>query len=258
MEVPFWYNDPLILINYNYIFEIIPFKNYSYNRKLNAIMRFTIIYSIIVYIINNNSSIFCLPFITLLITLYLYRYPINIKKNKVKNKTLEGFMNENNKNRKNLEELENSNIFIDCNNIDENIYRKPTLDNPMMNLNLITGTPNNSPEWFQEGIEKRKNSNPDLLRAIPTFDNICVADMVNEKLDYGLYRDPNDIWGTRNSNRQFYTMPNTTIDNHKVDLGKWLYQTPPTCKEGNGLQCSANIPSLLQLGHIAGWTAPGK
>ena len=252
MEVPFWYNNPLILINYEYIFEIIPFKKYSYNRKLNSIMRFTIYYSIILYIFTNNSSIFCLPFITLLITLYLYRYPININKKKSKDRTLEGFMNEIDNN--NLDKLIDSDIFIDCNNIDENIYRKPTLDNPMMNLNLITGTPDNSSESFKKG----KKTNPDLLRAIPTFDNICVADMVNQKLDYGLYKDPNDIWGTRNSNRQFYTMPNTTIDNHEIDLGKWLYKTPPTCKEGNGLQCSANIPSLLQLGHVAGWTAPGK
>jgi len=74
MEVPFWYNNPLILINNKSLFEIIPLKNYSYNRKLNAVMRFTIIYAVMVRIINNNNSIFCLPFITILITVYLYKY----------------------------------------------------------------------------------------------------------------------------------------------------------------------------------------
>jgi len=86
MEVPFWYNDPLILINYNSLFEILPLKKYSYNRKLNAIMRFTIVYAIIVFIINNNNSIFCLPFITILLTVYLYKYPMNTNSKKKKKK----------------------------------------------------------------------------------------------------------------------------------------------------------------------------
>jgi len=265
MEVPFWYNNPLILINNKSLFEIIPLKNYSYNRKLNAVMRFTIIYAVMVRIINNNNSIFCLPFITILITVYLYKYPLDIKKKNNKNQSLEGFINNNTNNttdidlsEKNLKNLIDSSIFMDCNNIDTDIYRKPTIDNPMMNLNLITGTPGNSQEWNQDGEIQTNEIQEDTLKAIPTFDNICVADDVDEKLNFGLYKDPNDIWGTRNSNRQFYTMPNTTINNHEVELGKWLYGTPPTCKEGNGIQCAANIPSLLELGHVAGWTAPGK
>jgi len=252
MEVPFWYNDPLILINYNSLFEILPLKKYSYNRKLNAIMRFTIVYAIIVFIINNNNSIFCLPFITILLTVYLYKYPMNTNSKKKKaDTTLESFVNNNkaksnsiNLSERNLNDIVDSDIFIDCNNIDTTIYREPTIDNPMMNLNLLTGTPN--------GIRET-----DKLQAIPTFDNVCIADIVDEKLNFGLYKDPNDIWGTRNSNRQFYTMPNTTVNNHEVELGKWLYGTPPTCKEGNGLQCASNIPSLIQLGHVGEWLKSG-
>ena len=40
---------------------------------------------------------------------------------------------------------------------------------------------------------------------------------------------------------------------------KWCYQTPPTCKEGNGLQCAANqlgehwgMGSGLANGHSGG------
>lgn len=246
MNIPFWYEDPLILVNRKYIYEIIPLKSYNYNRNLNAIMRLAIIYSIFIYIYTHNSNIFCLPFITIIITMYLYKYPININKN------IETFENDSNNSNNidlsdtNINNVVNSDIFIDCNNFDENIYRKPTRDNPMMNLNLLTDTPG------------MINNNINSKQAIPSFDNICVSDMVNENLSKGLYKDPNDIWGRRNSERQFYTMPNTTINNHEIKLGKWLYETPPTCKEGNGLQCSANIPSKLTLGHIAGYTSPGK
>ena len=34
-----------------------------------------------------------------------------------------------------------------------------------------------------------------------------------------------------NSQRQFYTMPNTTIPNAQDDFAKWLYANPKTCKE---------------------------
>lgn len=245
MNIPFWYEDPSILINTKYIFEILPFKSYSYNRNLNAIMRLSIIYALLIYIYSKNNNIFCLPFIVLLITMYLYKYPINLKSKNIENFTDDLNNKDINLSDTNINNLVNSDIFINCDNIDEKVYRKPTKDNPMMNLNLLTGTP---------GI----NNKNDNKIAIPTFDNICVSDMVNENLSYGLYKDPNDIWGRRNSERQFYTMPNTTVNNHEVELGEWLYGTPPTCKEGNGLQCSANIPSKLTLGHVAGYTSPGK
>ena len=32
------------------------------------------------------------------------------------------------------------------------------------------------------------------------------------------------------------------IDN---DVAEWLYKTPPTCKEGNGLQCANNLHPRL-------------
>ena len=124
--------------------------------------------------------------------------------------------------------------------INNDKYRPPTVDNPMMNI--LTNT-----SEVEEDIE-----------AIPTYNNLGVASLVDDKLETGLYRDSNDLFNRSNSQRQFYTMPNTTVNNHEVELGEWLYGTPPTCKEGNGLQCSANIPSKLTLGHVAGYTSPGK
>ena len=50
----------------------------------------------------------------------------------------------------------------------------------------------------------------------------------------------NDIYNNRNSQRQYYTMPNTQIPNDQTSFARWLYATPPSCKEGNGLQCAAN------------------
>ena len=51
MYTPFWYNQPNILIDKNSLFEIFPVKEYDMVRKLNAIMRFSFYYTIIVFCI---------------------------------------------------------------------------------------------------------------------------------------------------------------------------------------------------------------
>ena len=53
--------------------------------------------------------------------------------------------------------------------------------------------------------------------------------------------DIDDIYSKYNSQRQFYTMPNTSIPNKQKEFALWLYNRGPTCKEGNGYQCFANM-----------------
>ena len=52
MSTPFWFNDISILFNKNYLLEIIPLNSFDFNRKLNSIVRFTIYYAILLYILN--------------------------------------------------------------------------------------------------------------------------------------------------------------------------------------------------------------
>ena len=70
---------------------------------------------------------------------------------------------------------------------------------------------------------------------------------VENNFEEDLYKDVNDIFGKNNSQRQYYTMPGNSVPNDRDTFMKWCYQTPPTCKEGNGLQCAAN-----QLGEHRG------
>ena len=35
-----------------------------------------------------------------------------------------------------------------------------------------------------------------------------------------------DVFGKRNSQRQFYTMPNTEVPNSQDEFAKWLYGKP--------------------------------
>lgn len=50
--------------------------------------------------------------------------------------------------------------------------------------------------------------------------------------------DPTDVFGKTQSQRMFYTTPNTTIPNDQQSYQNWLYKIPGhTCKEGNGKAC---------------------
>ena len=82
-----------------------------------------------------------------------------------------------------------------------------------------------------------KQPNRESLNKLNQYRNPVLSKYIEEKCNYNLYQDADDIFNRNTTQRQFYTMPVTTIPNEQGKLGKWLYQTPPTCKEGNGDQC---------------------
>ena len=49
ITTPFWYKEPSILYDNRYIFEFFPSRRFDVVRKLNAILRLSVIYSIIMF-----------------------------------------------------------------------------------------------------------------------------------------------------------------------------------------------------------------
>lgn len=84
-----------------------------------------------------------------------------------------------------------------------------------------------------------------IKKAVQTYNNPGMKRKVEETLDNGIFKDSNDLFNRRNSQRQWYTMPNTEAMNKQTEFAKWCYMTPPTCKEGNGLQCANNLHNRL-------------
>ena len=64
--------------------------------------------------------------------------------------------------------------------------------------------------------------------------------MIDKNFNSDIFKDYNDVYDRHNSQRNFYTMPSTTQPNDQDSFKKWLYNTPNTCKEGNGNQCVGN------------------
>lgn len=200
---PLWIEDVSILYEKKYLFEIVPFKNFDLNRKLNSLFRLSIFYTIIVYLVNKSSK-------TLLIPVGVGIFTIIISKNLKMNNITE-----------NIRKLQNGdtkeNFLID--ELNEGC-KIPESNNPFMN-----------PIIFSENNYQK----PCL-----SYNNKGIQKDIEEKFNKNLYRDVNDIFGRNNSQRQFYTVPGKTNPNDLESYKKWLYDTPPTCKEGNGLQCAAN------------------
>lgn len=107
---------------------------------------------------------------------------------------------------------------------DEKKYISPTRNNPFMNI---------SPNDYID------HPNRDSLNKVNNYINPDLNKEIDKHFNYNLYRDVDDIYNRKSNQRQFYTMPVTTIPNTQEKFAKWLYLTPPTCKEGNSSQCIA-------------------
>ena len=89
MIIPFWANDPTVLFNKDYIFELWPTTNMCYEQKLNAITRLIILITILGYILSMSSRILFVGILTLAIIFVLY----NMRKKKLtKEMMAEGFL----------------------------------------------------------------------------------------------------------------------------------------------------------------------
>jgi len=117
------------------------------------------------------------------------------------------------------EHLNNRNLAV----INNQICVKPSSENPFMNPSIIDYT----------------NSNNNI-KACP-YNEKEIENNVNSYFKDTVYKDVNDIYERNFSERQFYTVPATTIPNDRQSFEKWLYYRDKTCKENNGIQCYKNI-----------------
>lgn len=103
------------------------------------------------------------------------------------------------------------------------VCQEPTKDNPFMNV-LISDY-------------KERPQRPKACR----FEG-HIKNEVAKNFENNLYRDVDDIYQKNSSDRQYYTMPGTSIPNESVNFANWLYgNVNKTCKEGSGRQCYANL-----------------
>ena len=206
-----WYENLNVIIDRDKLIKYIPLNKYSQNEKLNSIVRFTLYLGILLTIITFNLNYMIIFVIGLLLTYFIDKTNENVIEKKMKKEV------ENYDNIKKDKDYKKRNI-----NIPEHLEKcvLPTNNNPFMNYMLT---------------DKRNRK-----KACRTFNNKKIRKLVDDKFSKGLYKDINSIYNNENSQREYYTMPNTEVVNRQTEFANWLYKVPKTCKEGNGFQCVGN------------------
>jgi hypothetical protein len=110
----------------------------------------------------------------------------------------------------------------------------PTERNPFMNLL------NN--EWPRNVYSdlKAEDADYDPLRSqAANNDDPIIKQQLDDYFRTNFYNDPTDVFGKSQNQRQFITMPSTTIPNDRDSYQKWLYNIEPsaTCKSGGREAC---------------------
>jgi hypothetical protein len=79
--------------------------------------------------------------------------------------------------------------------------------------------------------------NPNRPAAKSVLDPL-VQTTLNDFYKTEFYADPTDVFGKNQGQRQWITMPSTSIPNDMDSYQNWLYRVPfKTCKEGNSAAC---------------------
>lgn len=202
----FWFENPTILFKKDIILDIWPTPTMSSIEKLNAITRFIIIFTILGYILLKKSTILIIGFISILLIVIFAK--IIYTKRKITKELFEGFQD-------NVGDKE-----ISLETILKSEFKEGNKKNPFSNV-LLTEI-NDTPErksaqpafnpQVEENITKNvkrlvQSQNPDILNT-------------NKQIFGDLYEN----WELDQSNRQFYSTPNTRVEpGDQGALGKWLY-----------------------------------
>ena len=250
----FWTEDISVLYNMDEIFDIIPNNNMTRDQQLNSITRFCLYFIILLYLTENDSEWIKLPVIVIIFVVILYYIYKNdndskfkeffrIKKNKNELKSSKKSHNENyneeySYKKENMEEERDYNLKVynsledekkseeenrinklkrinytreEIEDFENNNCRIPTKNNPFMNISHDELNKPNIPEACNADDEK-------------------IKDDIDNKFNDDIFRDIDDLYNIKNSQRQFYTIP---VSNYMPDTKKfaeWCYKMPLNCK----------------------------
>ena len=218
MTIQFWLNEPTILFNKNYIFELWPSTYMCYEQKLNAITRLIVLITILGYILTNSIRILVVGILTLVLIFVLF----TIKKQKItKNMIDEGF------------EVKGDNVVGLYDNVNSNVISNPvTLEN-VLRTEFKEGNKLNP---FSNVLLTQITDEPDRKSAPPAFNPDVEEDITKnvkktvQHLNKGikntnkqLYSSLWDNFELTQSNRAFYSTPNTRVENDQSAFAQFLY-----------------------------------
>ena len=216
MDNNIWFSNINLLFSKDNLFKIVPISDMSIGEKINAITRFALYLSILLYLTSGNYLYFYIILVTVLVSYLLYVF-----------KGIEFFDDTNNMNNTNntSDSSDANDVLKDC--------KPPTKENPLMNP-LI-------------------GDNPYKNKEACSVDNNIVLENIDKKFCDRLYQNTSSIFSNRNNQQRFYSMPNTQIPNDQSSFANWLYKTPVSCASGDNMllkqsrSCAFNSKTLDEI-----------
>jgi hypothetical protein len=215
MTIQFWTNDPTVLFNKEYIFELWPTTEMCYEQKLNAITRLIILITILGYVSTMSQRILVIGFLTLAVIFVLFK----MRKQKLTSAMVqEGFGD----------------------NISPSVLKqKPkSITNPVtletvLNDEFKEGNKRNP---FSNVLLTQINDDPERKSAPPSF-NVDVDEDITKNIKRAVQmlnpgiKNTNkqlypDLWQNfelDQSNRVFYSTANTRVANDQGAFAQFLY-----------------------------------
>ena len=204
-RIQFWTNDPTILFDKDYIFELWPMTNMSYEQKINAITRLVILITILGYILTTSQRIVAVGVLTLVVIYVLFKS----RKQKLTNDMInEGFT---------TVQVTGEPVPLDA--VLKTDFKQGNKKNPFSNV-LLT----------QIGDE------PDRKSAPPSFNVDCDEDITKnikrsiQMMNPGIKNTNKQLFGDLyqeqeldNFSRQLYSTPNSRVENDQSAYAQYLY-----------------------------------
>ena len=238
--IPFWAEDPNILVKPVYIMEFFPVSDMTFNQSMNAITRTVVALTVITYLFTHNARIVSIAVMTIL-AIFLLHYAKSKEQCERKSKNLEGFSND----KYVLDEVDrHTKLFsyqgpiVDIEGNFNETFDKPTPNNPLSNVMIsdYDYNPNKKPappSFTKDGNNAIMQNTKDMVQELnPGQPNI----------EKKLYNDINTNMELEQSLRQFYSTANTTIPNNQAGFAEFCYGSMISAKEGNAVALTRDNP----------------
>ena len=225
MSIQFWTNNPTILFNKEYIFELWPTTNMSYEQKLNAITRLVILITILGYILTMSHRILFVGVMTVLGIFILF----TMRKQKItKEMANEGFNVKGNEETGMFDKKPNSYLNpVTLDNVLKTEFKEGNKKNPFSNVLLtqIMDDPErkSAPPSFNVDVDEdiTKNVKRSVQMLNPSIKN------TNKQLFGDLWQE----FELDQSNRAFFSTANTNVQpGDQNSFGNFLYGDMPSSK----------------------------
>lgn len=212
-EIPFWDTDPNIILNSKYLNEFFPTPEMSFNQKLNAISRCTILLMLLLFVMTTGIRYIIIGSITLGIIWFVhYKNSFDIE---------EPFQTNN-----------------EPKPIPTDLFAGSSSTNPLQNVMIQD----------YENADMKKPAAPsytaekqaEILEHTKTM--IDKMNPEQPKISKKLFKSLEDNLAFEQSMRPFYSNPSTTIPNDQSSFADFCFGSMVSCKEGNSFACGRNLP----------------